>query len=823
MRRLALMRGAHCLRLASLFAVCLAPLGSVCAEPSVLPTLLITGPGDSGHGVDVALDATGQYSLDRRALEHFGGPTGHLTDVLGILPNVQFGESAQEAERLYDLRPASISISGGRPYDNTFILDGVSIDSRLDPAGNAHPTAVNDVPGHDQALFVDLDLVEEIKVFDSNVPAAYSGFTGGVVDARTRRAGLSPQTRLRYSTTRGDWVNYHVITARPSAYEPDPEPPAPPEFKRERLGLSHSRPLGEASSLVTSFNRSYSKTPDILLGQSAHRTQESYNALVKYSLPVGPAYWDTSLAVAPFRSTNFISNAKDSDFTLRGGGFTVSSALEWETGHHEGRLRLGLGMSENSRRAPRHFYEWENTPSRNWGRQADLASSRAGGFGDLDKRQHNASLNLQLQRRPLYLGSHRFTLDYGGEARFNRLQQHRLQTTYNHRTAVVNTDIQCRGISRDCVQNEQYFAIRNVHEAEDVTVSLWQSGLFAEGSWEYRRLSATLGLRYDYDDFLRNHDIAHRSRAQLDVFGHGGTRVFVGHNRYYGTGLLTYKLREASKPHYREYRSATHNVVNDWELDSGRGNVRYVFDGLRTPYSDEISTGIRQRLFGGIFELKYIERDNRDGFARTVMPIQEDGYRWYMMNNEGRSEYRSLAGGWNRRVGSTTVGVSATWSESRSSNQDYDSRADDSDPDEWVWYNGRRVQRGELTILSTDFNRPLTASFRIAHQFSEQLSVSFVNRYRGRYTNIAETSATTDGEQITLPDGSRVNERLTVFEDRERKPTWHSNLNIQWSVGAFGVDASINNLFNQRSYSVNEQQGGVEVGRNYWLGASANF
>lgn len=134
------------------------------------------------------------------------------------------------------------------------------------------------------------------------------------------------------------------------------------------------------------------------------------------------------------------------------------------------------------------------------------------------------------------------------QAGHQRYRFRRDEDLYFFQDAVVNSEVQCRGQDYDCVQGEQYFATRNVYPADDVEVALNEAGVFAESTLRYRRFTGTLGLRYDYDDFLRNHDIAPRSRASLDVFGDGRTVLRAGLNRYYGAPLLTYRLREARAP-----------------------------------------------------------------------------------------------------------------------------------------------------------------------------------------------------------------------------------------------------------------------------------
>ena len=70
---------------------------------------------------------------------------------------------------------AQISVSGGRPQQNNYVVDGISINDYA----NAAPGSV---------LGVDLgsDAVEEVSVVTSNYPAAYGRSSGGIINAVTR-------------------------------------------------------------------------------------------------------------------------------------------------------------------------------------------------------------------------------------------------------------------------------------------------------------------------------------------------------------------------------------------------------------------------------------------------------------------------------------------------------------------------------------------------------------------------------------------------------------------------------------------------------------
>ena len=108
--------------------------------------------------------------------------------LLRINPNVQFDDSAfASSNRMGEIRPANISINGGQYYQNLLQLDGTSFNNDIDPqATNPHDLA--DVPSATQGIALDTELIGQLTVYDSNVPAAFGGFSGGVVDAESRKA-----------------------------------------------------------------------------------------------------------------------------------------------------------------------------------------------------------------------------------------------------------------------------------------------------------------------------------------------------------------------------------------------------------------------------------------------------------------------------------------------------------------------------------------------------------------------------------------------------------------------------------------------------------
>ncbi|SEO96265.1 TonB-dependent receptor plug domain-containing protein [Aquisalimonas asiatica] len=797
-------------------------------ETQMLAPLLVQPLRDTPvSGVE---SGEGRFRFDRDAIDRYGGADGSLDGVFRQIPGVQFGESALEPESASDLRPESISISGGRFYENRLLLDGLNVGSRLDPAASS-ATGVDALPGHEQGWFVDSDLIGEVRVFDSNAPAEYGRFTGGVVDLDTRRAGVEPEGSLFYSTTRSDWVRYHTVSG---AWDPDGDtpPPAPreqPDFRRERAAFNYSAPVGETSGVVAGASIARSRTPQVTLGESRSERQENINLLGKFSTAVGErGYLDLSATYAPFRNETFLTDVRDSDFTTTGGGYGVNASLDYAGAGLDQEWKLGATYSENSRSAPNGYFNSRNTASRSWGREADVGNSREGGYGDLESHQAAMTAGWRGTTSTFRRGRLAYRHRIGVDASHQRYRFNRPDPLLRHTTAVENTDVQCRGITRDCVQGEQYFAVRQVHPADDVEVGVNEFAAFGETTFDYRRLSLTLGLRYDHDDFLDNQDIAYRSRAVLDVFGTGRTKVRAGLNRYYGAPLLTYRLREARRPYFTEQRGTSRNVVQDWSRDVGQGRIRYRFEDLSTPYSDERVLGIEQALLGGRLRAQVLQRDNRDEFAQTTTETQPDGFRYRIMNNDGRSRHREISAAWYAEYGRTAVSLSASYSETETSNANYDDPLNDTGGSEFVLLDGERLQFRDLEILRSDFARPVVANLHVAREIGSRVTAGVNVRYRGSQDVIARTGATAPGETIELDSGEVIREDLDVYRKTRRPATFLTGINLDYHQPLQGrhsltLEAEITNLFNSRTHTVASGESGVEMGRFFWVGARYGF
>lgn len=110
------------------------------------------------------------------------------------LPNVQYQNNAASdggasSQKTIDTKPQLLSISGGRTYENNFILNGVSINNitgSVERTANPDDTTATadyfSVVGQSpQSIYVPTEFVGEATITDSNASAEYGQFQGGVV------------------------------------------------------------------------------------------------------------------------------------------------------------------------------------------------------------------------------------------------------------------------------------------------------------------------------------------------------------------------------------------------------------------------------------------------------------------------------------------------------------------------------------------------------------------------------------------------------------------------------------------------------------------
>lgn len=783
--------------------------------------------------------ATGVSVLDNQMLRYLSGGNGDINELLLVLPDIQPDETWRTEKSAGEILPVNISISGGKAYQNNFTVDGISNNSLLDPASE-RKQVINDVPGHPQEIFLDSDLVDEIRVYDSNVPARFGDFAGGVVDAKTIKAGIKPKGRVYYRTTRSDWTHFFQ-------WEEDEEDEAPltpiltdeadedPRFEKHFYGGSLSLPIGEVLGFVGSVNETRSSISRRHFKGWKDEERLLRNAMAKLSWD--PDYlnsFELSLFHSPYEEERFLVDTQESDYTVTGGGDRVQGAWNRAMGFGELEVKSSLRRSVNERRAPKDLRGWMATASKPWGADAGSPFSKEGGYGDVAKSQESFTTRVDLSEMRYEGWGGRHLLRAGFSYDLTRGRFDREETSMIYSDPVKSDTVISPGNSYDCEAKRQYFSMRRIYDADEATAVMNALNLYGEDEMVFGRVTLKPGLRVAANDFMDNFDVSPRLSASWDSFGNGSTVFTTGLNRYHSAASITYKLREAKRPYRTEARKPYLDMVfPDSDPTGSRGGYWWpvyeagssveVFSDLKTPYADEFQIGVDQKLGKGIIGYKFVRRQGKDQFSRTYGDIQRDGLRYYTMSNDGFYDHKSHRVAWGRSFGAHSLNLNMTWQETESSNGDYDSEVDDAR----VWYKDDVVYRFELP--QSRFNKPWLANATAVLALPAHLSLTTIARYRGPYTKVEYT-----GEKMEVPKekaqinpltGKPVSEELPIYAERDRSSSVVVDCKLRWRLPLFRQSVltttlEVNNLFNKKVLAEGKS---YELGRQFWLGGEVSF
>ena len=781
--------------------------------------------------------STGSRKLDREQIETLGDASGDPNELLEILPNTQFDNRRYRlnADSAGDLSPADVSISGGRPTENNFILDGISANNQLDTVSQR---SFDNTVGSTQSLYLDADLLKTFEAYDSNVPAEYGQFLGGVVKAETR----DPEDEFKFSFSTqystSDWVQYLIAPEDIS----DPLP-GTTEFTRIQNRVSFDIPLTDRISALLAYTRAEAQVTRGALSSayfSGARPRDTIkeNTMLKFRFEQDEtSTWTLQSFLTPYENQYFRTNVA----RQFGGG--SSTKLRWEKDLNNSSLdfNLAYNTTENSREEDPNHFIYSNTASIDW--IADTRNSGSfGGFGNLDVTQEN--IQLDAKQRFEFENAN---FSYGLQAAQVSATRSRPQTNFGYRGAVETFGRPISGgdpTDGTIIQNEQFLTERNDYRAFTADAEIMQLRIFADYNhtfdpFDWLTIVPSLGLRYEYDDFLENHNIAPRTSLRFDH--PSGVSITGGFNRYYGKNQLAYALREQNPDSYVYRRNFNFDgnefVLDDFELFSQRRFTSFAGSDLNTPHSDELSLALTLPVSlvdydFGTFRIKGIQRDNKDSFARSE-PIpttdtnelgEEFTFDRYELTNRGSSKYRSLSLEWSKQWNNHRFSASTTLSENNIApgTDTIFSNTQLELENEQVFYNGGLIDYRDLDVQRSNFNVPLYISFGWTSTWlDDRLRIGMRGRFRDAYTTINDTGDTVDASGN--PGGG-----FELYEDLELKSQFivDSTISYTWETETFGdiaLDLKIDNLFNSRPNVPVSRLNPYQAGRAFSVAAKFTF
>lgn len=761
--------------------------------------------------VDTAKVTTpGQSVLSQQTLQALPQGDGAITDLLKVLPGIQFSETSNSSLTGGEILPAEISISGGRVYDNSFLIDGISNNSLLDPSSDNPASSVN-VPGHSQELFLDTSLVDTISVYRSNISARYSGFSGGVIAVETRDPSKTFGGELSMRSTRSEWTSFYVDPEDEEDFYASKEADRQPEFRKYYGNASVDVPLNENMGVLMAYSKSYSKIPLWTLGDKHDQSRVLENYFVKtlYEPSDSTALRVTFLS-SPYDGQYFHDDVKDSDYHIEGGGWSFLMSLEHDFPCAKTEWLLGYRTSKNSRRAPSDYYNYRVTSSVDWGDKY----SRAGGYGDIDTEQKTLSLASHVEWHPFEL--------WGIEhAWISGITFERSKGEYQREEATnsgwkTSDSVVCEEDDPFCIEGEQYAYSMVVYPEDDADAEISSIDLYLEDTLSWWRFALRPGIHVGYNDLLKNTDYAGRVALFYDVFGNGTSIFSVGANRYYGKSFLTYSLDEEKAQTDLLRRSLNGDgTLTDWELKERTSFSVTRVGELDTPYVDEWSVSLEQDLLGGRLTLCYLDRNGENQLAKEVLDKDENGYTYSQWNNNGESRHKEVSLSWSRQWERHYLLIDGTWQDSENSNESYTDVLELEDMEDMVWYNDHLVYR--LNLPRSDYNREWSANLVYRVDLDHGFSFSNVTRYRSGYEGIVDS-----GDNHVLEDGTKVD----IYEKRDFSSSTVFDWKLEWTyvftdTQSLTATFDVYNVFNRKVYTGSE--GEYELGRQLWVGMTYDF
>lgn len=802
-----------------------------------LPTVVVQGdaPSTTAYRFGDPIDS-GTTVLDEQAVQTRAAGSGDAIDLLRRLAGTQFsierGARVTE-ESLRDLRPELISISGGRPNDNLFTLDGIGTNSLFEMTTpgtrSTSPAHFEDVAGVSaQSIFVDTNLIGGITVRDSNVSAEFGRFTGGVVEIVTREPARRYGVQGSYGYTSSDLTSYKLADGYTGTA------PVEPEYSRRRWSVSADLPINERLSLLAAYNQSWAQstyTRAASYGGGKYGSDSvSQNFLLKALVELPDQMRLTAQVThAPYRMAFEGQNGVRNRILTHGGGTTARLSLDGVHGVADWKLELNTAWSDMDRKAPMNNFSRPTGGLVNW---CAATSCSEGGFGDINQSQIDTTLSGRWSQ-PLWGGDLRIGFDYDRiQAQKQRPDENRayLRGVYDTRTAcAVSTDLAC-------VAGDHALTRYISYQPYDFDVGIDSISLWGEHTSTWRGVTLRAGLRYDYESFLDNHNLSPRLSANGDL-PWGGISVTAGLNRYYGRSFLSYAVRE-KRPSTLTYErtgvlTAGRLLFSDnWRLTTVGTPATYRSADLDTPYNDEATLAFTGPLpwVGGEWRAKGVYREGHDLITSSLtetLTYDDVGrprtYRVSTASNDGDSEYLGGSLEYLRTIGRHSFTVSTSFSKNKTTAvTEYDVEDELELGSTQVVYDGRLVSLLDLARENDklDFASPFVANLDWnARWLGDRLDVSAGVRYRGGFERIEDTG---------------VNQRIDnvnydVFGVVKYDPSIDVDLNATYDLikrdgHQATVEARISNLFDTVPYNnIGFTTNPYQIGRVVWLGLRLRY
>ncbi|MBQ9683741.1 MAG: TonB-dependent receptor plug domain-containing protein [Neisseriaceae bacterium] len=403
---------------------------------------------------------THKSTLNRNRLTKTATNNGDIGSALKMLPNVRFDNSNGGSMSAGEISPSKISISGSQPYQNAFTIDGIGFNNDLNPGyeNNAqNPGQLKNVAnGRAQALALDVNMLEKIEVYDSNIPIyAPSGVAWINTEIRRPNKDFGFEIKHRYtngSVAKGfpnSLTKYHVDEdkTREELLNRDGNVYTyydTPEFQKHKTTITVEGRPTEKLGIIGQFQKFESRMPiqlntvDITggtgykaptpydtpnnFGQRREKKETQYNATVKAFYDVSDDLnLDFTYIYSPDYYKTFMAGSDGSYYTKDHGGHAFGQTTKWNNSWGNLKNTLSFSRYEDSKTAHNYsdIYRFAMiSDNSHWGREEE--GNVIGGPVPSKSTQTSFTESLQQDFKPFKLGKTEHSISAGLDFTFQK-------------------------------------------------------------------------------------------------------------------------------------------------------------------------------------------------------------------------------------------------------------------------------------------------------------------------------------------------------------------------------------------------------------------
>lgn len=759
--------------------------------------------------VDSGISVISQESV---SISHQGGMD--TTELLNVLPFVQLDVERYEgsAESEQHIRPSDFSIAGGQFYDNNISIDGVSVNSIMDVNHSSDSSHFDEVNGQtSQKFYVDPSLLQAVEVNDSNVSASKGQFSGGAVDFQIR----DPQDEFHAKVSAGlqmDEMVYYIGQ--------DSSGDKYPDFMKYQTSTSFDLPLTDKLKVLVAYSRSESKSyytmDDDYGGYQYTNKDVSENYVIKGIYEINDNLESKFLlSSSPYDSEYTSKNEVNSRRMSQSSGLLSYIELIGYHGGYDWKGKLSYNEFDASRDWDGDRFKWDSDSEYGSSLGCDNSYCYEGGYGDINQKQKDYTLNLSAST-DFAAG----TLNIGSQTTYTQAYKQRPETNSYYYSSVYdeNSSIQCDESDSACM-SDLAFTRKMMYDAYEASVGVFQQALWSEYLREIGDFSFRAGLRYEYEDYMKNHNVAPRLVGTWEFMPE--YTLTLGANRYYARNTVAYAIKSATPTTSTYTRTLNSDgTLTDWIYSTSGTEYDYSDSGLKTPYSDELTAAVTiPTALNGHFRVKGILRYHRDRLVGQNEYDSDDGSNW-TLTNDGKTDYKGIALEWSGGFEDHRLTANVTWSETRViGSSDYFSETDVEElKSNYIYYNGSVMSEYDLNQITDpdNFGTPLQAKVSLTSTWwNKRLLTMLGVRYRGAYSVVDETGTTieVDGNDYEVYEKDTVGGYVEVDFNAQMQ-VWRTT-NTKTTI-----EARVTNLLNDDPYP---ESSNYRKGRAFWVGASIDI